>query len=158
MVSFKLVEKLGGFCHGKSRMTETKRLITISSFECIMWLVVVLYIFFIFWNKNNKICQFWAKKEEEMVEFWIDFMDWFRINANIFYDLFVIFLKDIAYKYETKSSMKSFFICIIIHMDCELWLPIRKTFTKIMTIEVHLTHALCHFMLWFEISFGGRNF
>ena len=95
MVSFKLVEKLGGFCHGKSRMTETKRLITISSFECIMWLVVLYIFYFLKQKTNKKICQFWAKKEEEMVEFWIDFMDWFHINANIFYDLFVIFLKDI---------------------------------------------------------------
>ena len=51
MVSFKLVEKLGGFCHGKSRMTETKRLITISSFECIMWLAI--YILFSEIKKQN---------------------------------------------------------------------------------------------------------
>ena len=25
-------------------------------------------------------------------------------------------------------------------------------------IEFRLAHAFCHFMLWFEISFGGRNF
>ena len=35
----------------------------------------------------------------------------------------------------------------------------KNTFSKNHenNIEFRLTHALCHFMLWFEISFGGRN-
>ena len=35
----------------------------------------------------------------------------------------------------------------------------KNTFSKNPenNIEFHLTHALCHFMLWFEISFDGRN-
>ena len=58
--------------------------------------------------------------------------------------------------YDSKSSMKSFFIFIIIHAD---WILKKNTFSKNHenNIEFRLTHAFCHFMLWFEISFGGRN-
>ena len=77
MVSFKLVEKLGGFCHGKSRMTETKRLITISSFECIMWLAVLLYIS-LSEIKTTKFANFEPRKKRKWLNFeltlWIDFV------------------------------------------------------------------------------------
>ena len=98
MVSFKLVEKLGGFCHGKSRMTETKETYNDLKFWMYnhIFRLLVLYKHILFSEIKNKFCQIWVKKEEETVLNWLYGLISYQCHSNIFYDLFVIFLKDIS--------------------------------------------------------------